>query len=114
MAEPPLVTVLAAGLATRFGGGKIDARCAGQPLGRWVLDAVETAGLARGTIVTGPGGVAFAPGWEQLVNTVPEDGLGHSLALAARDALERGAARLLVLLAKRMLGIGRVEDAALA
>ena len=51
MAEP-LVAVLAAGRGTRFGGGKLEAMCAGRPLGRWILDAVVEAGLVRGVIVT--------------------------------------------------------------
>lgn len=93
------VAVLAAGRATRFGGGKLEADCAGKPLGRWALDAVEAAGLAPGTIVTGPEGLSFAEGWQRLVNSEPEAGLGSSLALAARTALDAGAEALLVLLA---------------
>lgn len=98
MAEPH-VAVLAAGRATRFGGGKLEAPCAGKPLGRWALDAVERAGLGPGTIVTGPEGLRFAEGWMALANPQPEDGLGTSLAIAARNALERDAGTLLVLLA---------------
>ena len=93
------VVVLAAGRATRFGGRKLDTPCAGKPLGRWALDAAEAAGLGPGTIVTGPGGVAFAGGWTVLVNPEPETGLGSSLSLAAREALKRGAEALLILLA---------------
>jgi molybdenum cofactor cytidylyltransferase len=99
MADGPLVAVLAAGLGTRFGGGKLEAACAGKPLGRWPVEAVEAAGLEPGVIVTGPGGVSFAPGWTALANARPEDGLGSSLALAARLALAQDAAALLVLLA---------------
>jgi CTP:molybdopterin cytidylyltransferase MocA len=101
MAEPHVV-VLAAGRGERFGGGKLDAICAGKPLGCWVLDAVADAGLAPGTLVVGPGGVHFAdarPGWDLLVNPQPEQGLGTSLALAARAALARGDQALLILLA---------------
>lgn len=96
------VAVLAAGRGTRFGGGKLDAPCAGKRLGRWVLDAVADAGLAPGTIVTGPEAAHFAdgaPGWQLLINPRPDDGLGASLALAARAAIEHGDAALLVLLA---------------
>ena len=93
------VAVLAAGLGTRFGGNKLEAICAGKPLGRWAIDAVEAAGLGRGMIVTGPEGVSFADGWAKLANPAPEDGLGSSLALAARLALMSGEEALLVLLA---------------
>ena len=93
------VVVLAAGRGTRFGGGKLEADCAGKPLGRWAIDAVEGAGLGPGTIVTGPEGAGFAEGWIVLVNPRPELGLGSSLALAARAALEGEASALLVLLA---------------
>ena len=93
------VAVLAAGRATRFGGGKLEAACAGKPLGRWVLDAVDEAGLKAGLIVTGPEGLSFADGWTRLINPAPESGLGSSLALAARLALLGDAETLLVLLA---------------
>jgi len=93
----PAVTVLAAGLGTRFGGDKLEAMCAGRPLGRWVIEAVEAAGMGPGTIVTGPEWVTFASGWTRAVNPEPEAGLGSSLALAAR--LARGKPSLLVLLA---------------
>lgn len=101
MPEPPLVAVLAAGSARRFGGGKLNAACAGKPLGRWALDAVAEAHLPAGLIVTGPDGAAFAngAGWELLPNPHAERGLGTSLSLAARIGLEREARALLVLLA---------------
>ncbi len=91
--------MLAAGLGSRFGGGKLEAICAGKPLGRWALDAVEAAGLEPGLIVTGPEGVSFAGGWTPVINPMPEAGLGPSLALAARLALTGGRKALLVLLA---------------
>ena len=97
MGKPP-VAVLAAGLGTRFGGDKLEAMCAGKPLGRWVIEAVEAAGLGPGTIVTGPEWVSFAGGWARAVNPAPEAGLGSSLALAAR-LVPRGKQALLVLLA---------------
>lgn len=99
MGDAPRVAVLAAGRGTRFGGSKLEATCAGKPLGRWALDAVAGAGLEPGTIVTGPHGVSFADGWTTLVNPQPERGLGSSLALAAQAALDADAASLLVLLA---------------
>ena len=86
MAEP-LVAVLAAGRASRFGGGKLDAMLAGKRVGQWVLDALEAAGLAPGVIVTGPNAPAFAEesGWRLVTNPDPQAGLGTSLALAARQ-----------------------------
>lgn len=102
MAEPPLVAVLAAGCASRFGGGgKLDAPCAGKPLGRWVFDAVAKAGLPAGIVVTGAEGADFAGGseWERVPNPQAEEGLGTSLAVAARMALAREVPALLVLLA---------------
>jgi molybdenum cofactor cytidylyltransferase len=95
----PLVAVLAAGRARRFGGRKLEVECAGKPLGRWIIEAVEQAGLGPGVIVTGPEGVSFADGWHALVNFNPRAGLGSSLGLAARYALENGDDTMLVLLA---------------
>ena len=95
----PAVAVLAAGRGTRFGGGKLEVPCAGKPLGRWVIEAVDAAGLGPGTIVIGPEGVSFAPAWTALLNPQPERGLGSSLALAARAALDGEASALLILLA---------------
>ena len=93
----PAVAVLAAGLGARFGGDKLEAICAGKPLGRWAIEAVEAAGLGPRIMVTGPAGASFAEGWTTLVNPQPEAGLGSSLALAADWA--RGEDSLLVLLA---------------
>lgn len=98
--KPPLVAVLAAGAARRFGGGKLDADLAGQRVGQWVLDAVAGAGLEPGMIVV-PGNVpAFAAqsGWPTLTNVCASDGIGTSIALGASAALGQGRA-LLVLLA---------------
>ncbi len=98
--KPPLVAVLAAGAARRFGGGKLDADLAGKRVGQWALDAVAGAGLEPGVIVV-PGNVpAFAAesGWSTLTNVCASDGIGTSIALAASAALGQGRA-LLVLLA---------------
>jgi molybdenum cofactor cytidylyltransferase len=93
------IAVLAAGRGTRFGGDKLEARCAGRPLGRWVLDAVAEAGLGPGMIVTGPEEPSFAEDWTKVINPDPDAGLGFSLALAASLASMRGREALLVLLA---------------
>lgn len=101
MGDSLLVAVLAAGRASRFGGGKLDADLAGKPVGRWVLDAVAVAGLVPGVIVVPDAVPAFAAGagWTLLANPRADAGLGSSVAAAAREAMRRGAARLLVLLA---------------
>ena len=99
MAERPLVAILAAGRSTRFGGVKLEAMCAGKPLGRWAVEAAESAGLGPGVVVTGPEKVSFARGWRQLTNPRPQDGLGTSLAIAARHALDEGRETMLVMLA---------------
>lgn len=98
MAEP-LVAVLAAGRGERFGGNKLEAPCAGKPLGRWAIEAVEAAGLGPGMIVFAGELPSYAEEWDHLINGAPEEGLGSSLAGAAYFALDRGADALLVLLA---------------
>ncbi len=97
--RPPLVAVLAAGLGTRFGGGKLDADLAGKPLGQWALDAAADARLAPGLLVTGPQPPAFAlaSGWQLLSNPHPEAGLGGSVALAAAAAMAERRDLLLLL-----------------
>jgi len=103
MADRPLVAVLAAGLGRRFAQGsaigKLDAACAGQPLGQWALDGVAAAGLAPGVIITGPHPPAFAAasGWPLITNPHPEAGLGGSVALAAAAAMAQGRSLLLLL-----------------
>ncbi len=96
----PLVAVLAAGLASRFGGGKLNALCAGKPLGQWALDAVEAAGLPPGVIVVGPDAPHFAAAagdWSLCVNAAPEEGLGHTVAIAAQEARSRNRSLLILL-----------------
>ncbi|WP_052207829.1 nucleotidyltransferase family protein [Croceibacterium mercuriale] len=101
MAEQVLAAVLAAGRGRRFGGGKLDARCAGRPLGAWALQAVAQAGIVQRIIIVPPQVPGFAQqsGWPLFVNPASEDGLGTSLACAARAAMQQGAGALLVLLA---------------
>lgn len=98
-----LVAVLGAGLASRFGGGKLDAPCHGRPLGQW---AVETAlGLcAPVVVVVPPGPHAYLEPFAArlagtIVNPFPESGQGRSVALAAAAAQEAGAGLMLLLLA---------------
>ncbi len=95
-----MVVVLAAGQARRFGGGKLDADCAGKPLGRWALDAVAEAGLQQGVIVVRSAPPAFASkaeGWTILTNPNADAGLGTSVRLAAEQALLAGRDVLILL-----------------
>lgn len=96
------VALLAAGNARRFGGGKLDADCAGKPLGQWAMRAVEAAKIGPQICITGPDAPEFLDGadnWQSVTNSDPSRGLGSSLALAAEKAEEMGADSLLVLLA---------------
>ena len=105
MAERVLAAVLAAGQARRFGGGKLDAPCAGRRLGGWALRAVEQVGPEQAgveAVIIVPSQVprfAAESGWPLIVNRAAERGLGTSLACAAQTAAGRGATHLLVLLA---------------
>ena len=102
MRDDFLSVVLAAGRASRFGGGKLDATCAGKPVGAHVLSATGDAGIAPGIIIVPkeiPTFAAAASEWEKVVNERAESGLGSSLALAAQIASARGFPALLVILA---------------
>lgn len=91
------IALLAAGGATRFGGGKLDADCAGKPLGRWALEAALALPHDRLVVVVGDPAPEFARGCELLVNERAAEGLGTSVALAARWAA--GSDALLIMLA---------------
>ena len=91
------IAILAAGGATRFGGGKLDADCAGKPLGAWALDAALAVPHQRLAVVVGVSVPEFAGGCEVLINERAAGGLGTSAALAARWA--EGSDRLLIVLA---------------
>ncbi len=102
-----MVAVLAAGKASRFGGGKLDADLEGRSVGRWVLDAIESAGLMRRFIVTGPDAPRFASdasGWQVIVNRHPERGLSGSVEAARRQAVAQQADLLLVLADMPLIG----------
>ena len=104
----PLVAVLAAGQASRFGGGKLDVMLCGKRVGQWGLDAVHAAGFAPGIIVVPDETPQFAQesGWSLQVNPNARQGLGTSLALAANRAMAQGRP-LLVLLADMPLVSGK-------
>lgn len=101
MSSPPLplIAILAAGRSRRFGGAKLLADCADKPLGRWALDAALGLGLPVIWIGSSETCEIVREDCGTLVNPDPDRGMGSSLALAARAAIERQAASLLVMLA---------------
>ena len=104
MSSQPLIAVLAAGSGSRFGGGKLDADCAGRALGSWALKAVAAAGAEPGIIVTPVTAPRFAlaatrDGWGLVRNPASADGIASSVATAAAHAARSGASALVILLA---------------
>jgi CTP:molybdopterin cytidylyltransferase MocA len=100
IADTVAVAVLAAGSATRFGGGKLDASLRGKPLGRWATDAVEATGAVSRFLILGPDRPAFAAaldGWTIIENRDADQGIGTSIHAAAKAAASF--ARLVIVLA---------------
>lgn len=102
--------VLAAGSASRFGGGKLLAPLRGRPILQHVLDAVAGAGIRDVVVVLGADAPATEAGiaWRRerrVANPRPEDGLGSSLRLgvAAARALDPVPDALLVVLGDQPL-----------
>jgi len=90
-----LIALLAAGKAERFGGGKLDAMLRGKSLGLWSLLAAKAIDLPL-IVITGASPLRFVEGGPQIVNPDAEQGIGTSIRLAAREAQEAGARRLLL------------------
>ncbi len=96
--------VLAAGSAIRYGRPKLLEELAGRPLLAWPVDAALQAGLDPVLVVTGAEHQALGaalppdPRLRLLPNPRHPEGMGTSLALAAGQARELGAAVLVVLL----------------
>jgi molybdenum cofactor cytidylyltransferase len=101
MSGPLAIALLAAGKAERFGGGKLDADFKGRPLGRHALDAALTLDHGQVLVVVGEPVPAFAQTDRVELSENPRaaEGLGTSVALAARHAEESGAMALLLLAA---------------
>lgn len=96
--------VLAAGLATRFGGDKLLHPHDGKPLAAHIADTLAALPLAHRIAVCPSGASARADffaarNFEILANSDPARGMASSLALGAQRASERGADALLVCLA---------------
>ena len=79
--------VLAAGAATRFGGGKLIALLDGHPIVIHIIDAAREAGLAPIIVVVPPGGgldgIDMGP-VRSVVNPNPAEGLSSSVRLGLR------------------------------
>jgi molybdenum cofactor cytidylyltransferase len=102
--EPIVAVVPAAGLARRFGGDKLLAPWRGKPLAAHIADTLAEVDVQRRIAVCPQGNEARARlfserGFEIVWNGEPESGLGPSLALGTRRAIELGAGAMLVCLA---------------
>jgi len=96
--------VLAAGLATRFGGDKLLYPYAGKPLAAHIADTLVGIPLTWRIAIVPPapsprGNVFAERGFALVENPDPQQGMGASLALGAQRAQELGAEMLLVCLA---------------
>lgn len=94
--------LLAAGLGTRLGGGKLAETHAGGTLAQWALAPLRAAGLDTVVIVTAPGQAPnLFPGVEGVTlieNRNPEDGLASSLRLGL-EALPPASLAVMIALA---------------
>ena len=83
--------ILAAGRATRFGGGKVLAELDGVPIVRWAVDAALTSGLRPVVTVVGPGmstiEAVLPAGVDVVIASAARLGIAHSLRALIR-ALE--------------------------
>lgn len=104
-----VTVVLAAGSGLRFGGAKQLAPVAGRPLITWAVDAALASGLERVVVVLGHQGDEVAgvlPSSQRLEiirNPHHEQGMGASLALAARWCLANKSEVMAVLLGDQPL-----------
>lgn len=99
------VAVLAAGQSRRFGDAdKLAQPLGGKPLGLHICDTIQPLGLAHSLVITSAADHPCVPGWrdrgfEIAVNHAATEGLGGSVALAAKLAAQWQCDALLVCLA---------------
>lgn len=96
--------LLAAGQGTRFGGGKLDADCAGQPLGLHAAIALAAAATGGIFAVTSGKQTPFSDalaglGFALIANDAPERGLARSIATGTVPIEESCADAVLITLA---------------
>ena len=88
MLDPQIaVALLAAGRATRFGGGKLDAGLNGKPVGLRAAEVAENAGFLTRIIVTSdspPNFIDQLVGWHHVINPDAKQGLSTSICAAVR------------------------------
>ena len=76
--------LLAAGRSRRFGSDKLVAAFRGAPLWSWAARAAEEAGFAQRYLVVGPhSAISPRPGWQVVLNSRADEGMGASIAAAA-------------------------------
>lgn len=109
MSASVLVAILAAGRSSRFGSDKLAADIGGTPLGERALQIARSTGHPMVWIGSGRG---WMPNdCEVIENPFADQGMGTSVAMAARVAIERRADALLILLADMpMVGSALLQE----
>ena len=75
------VVLLAAGLGTRFGGGKLIAEFRGVPLWQWAAQTAESIDFSERLLVVGPNSpIKGRMRWRLVENPLAERGMGTSIA----------------------------------
>ena len=79
--------LLAAGRSRRFGSDKLVAAFRGAPLWNWAARAAEQAGFAHRYLVVGPhSAISPRPGWQVVLNSRADEGMGTSIAAGVAQA----------------------------
>ncbi|MEE3154475.1 MAG: NTP transferase domain-containing protein, partial [Pseudomonadota bacterium] len=79
--------LLAAGRSRRFGSDKLVAAFRGAPLWSWAARAAEQAGFAHRYLVVGPhSAISPRPGWQVVLNSRADEGMGASIAAGVAQA----------------------------
>jgi molybdenum cofactor cytidylyltransferase len=99
-----VLAILAAGSASRFGGGKLEAMISGERLGLITARRLQGFDFGAYYAVCNPADKVLTEGFallgfELIANAQPDLGLGHSVSLAAQAADSAGMAGLLICLA---------------